>query len=368
MHQGDANDILNLNHFVSSWTMDEYLAACNSDQFWSNCRKFLERATDNDSYERRKDLLEEKFYVAGQSARYMFGLGSDDVKLRIAEDARSMGGIGALEDAARSDRSSGAVNSLIARTREGSNGITPSDSAPLPTLAELAPSGATNSDELQPVPEERDPLEPESVARLVSAFASEKVVKQLSSNIARLRSVARALQNKAIEGYALEEQLKKSLNEARNPGVSLTILVDGNVTILPVAKFLECTKDELESLLAQSHPGDTWIFVGGQQGAFDAVHLVSSNYIRFVQTTAGATHTFYLDIIAAMLTRLATNHHIHWQRIEFMVMRPIDDHRQFTLQPARGSLAGYARFDGQPWVRSNSERDNVVYSRLYWSD
>ena len=368
MHQGDSDDLLHLDHFVSSWTMDEYVAACSSDQFWSNCCEFFETASDTDSYERRKELLEEKFYVSGQSARYMFGLESDDVRNRIATNARFMGGISALEDAARSDRSSGAVNSLIARTREGSNGVTPRDHALLPTLAELVPPGATRRDELRPLPEERDPLEPEKVARLVSSFASEKVVKQLPSSIARLRSVAKALQNKVIEGYALEEQVKKSLNEARNPGVGLTILINGQMATLPVANFLECTKDELESMLAESHPRDTWIFVGGQQGAFDAVHVVSRDYIRFVQTTAGATHKFYLDIIDTMLAKLATNHQIHWQHIEVMVMRPSDDHRKFALQAARGSLAGFTRFDEKPWDRSNGERDNVVYSRLYWSD
>ena len=47
-------------------------------------------------------------------------------------------------------------------------------------------------------------------------------------------------------------------------------------------------------------------------GTFDAIHFVSSDYIRFVQVTAGAKHTYYLDTVSDLLTRLAA---------EFLVMR-----------------------------------------------
>lgn len=365
MHQGDANDILFLNHFVPSWIMDEYEAACASNEFWSQCFVFFDGASINDSLERRKQLLDVKFQVAGQSARFMFNLNRDDVIDRISEDAASMGGMNALEDAVRSDRSAGSVNSLIARTRQGSCGVTPQDSAPFPTAAELAPVAATTAQEFRIRPEERDPRQ-RSVARLVSSFATEEVINQIPSSIRRLREVARALDNRVIEGYALEEQLKKSLNDARNPGVSLTVVMNGSPTPLPVRNYVECTTYELESLLATLQTPDTWIFVGGQQGAFDALHFVSNDYIRFVQTTAGASHTFYLDIISGLLTRLATNHDIHCKFVEFMVMRPIDDHRPFALKTARGSLYGYTRFDGEAWNRSNNERNNVVHCQLPW--
>ena len=64
--------------------------------------------------------------------------------------------------------------------------------------------------------------------RIVSAFAANEVAKNIPSSIGRLRRVAHALRNRLIEGYAFEEQLKKSLGEAANPGRQLCLSdIDG---------------------------------------------------------------------------------------------------------------------------------------------
>ena len=57
--------------------------------------------------------------------------------------------------------------------------------------------------------EERD--KENSAPQLVSEYASSEVLKSIPSTIARWRSIARALSNRVIEGYAFEEQLKKAL-------------------------------------------------------------------------------------------------------------------------------------------------------------
>ena len=72
LHEGDSGDILKLQHFVPSWTQEEYVAACRDDGFWAEYRRAFNGSTDNDDDLRRRQLLETKFVVAGHSARFMF--------------------------------------------------------------------------------------------------------------------------------------------------------------------------------------------------------------------------------------------------------------------------------------------------------
>ena len=125
---------------------------------------------------------------------------------------------------------------------------------------------------------------------------------------------------------------------------------------LPVSNYLDCAQTELEATLSQR--------------LLDAVHLVSNDYIRFVQCTAGATHTYYLDVIHSLLMKLGTGHCIYWKNIDFMILRPEDDRRDFEFYRAPGSLVGhgYVRFDGQLWDRSNGKRNNVSFCQLPWTE
>ena len=119
---------------------------------------------------------------------------------------------------------------------------------------------------------------------------------------------------------------------------------DGQRVPLEVDRLLLCGKTELFATLKDSSAPNTWIFVAGQQGAFDAVHVHSESNIRFVQATVGQKHSFYLDIIDALLQRLADTK--VWTHVEFLVLRPSEErNRDFALHPARGKLQPYLRFD-----------------------
>jgi hypothetical protein len=118
LHEGDSQDIMKLEHFVPSWVMDEYLAACQSDAFWGTCFEYFQNVSQNDDIKVRAELLRAKYEIAGQSARFMFRKHDILLKKMISSLALALGGIGSLETAVRSDRSVGAVNSLIARTWE----------------------------------------------------------------------------------------------------------------------------------------------------------------------------------------------------------------------------------------------------------
>jgi hypothetical protein len=178
--------------------------------------------------------------------------------------------------------------------------------------------------------------------------------------------IASALSNEVIKGYALEEQLKKSLSEASKPGQSLTLFCGHTSVLFPVENLIFCEAAELLDILGARLPPNTWIFIAGRQGVFDAIHVLSDTHIRFIQVTAGTSHIFYLDIIDTLLRKLDQSD-IRWTHLEYMVLRPISDlKKHFRLNTARGRLQGYVRFDEQPWHREDL-RENAQYALLAWS-
>ena len=368
LHEGDSQDILKLEHFVPSWTLTECLAACSDVGFWHAHHDMFPGASPNDNAMRRKKLLEEKFRIAGNSARFLFEEGEFSVRLKIRGKAQSLPGIESLEQAARNPRSSGAVNSLIARLQEEKNGLTPQQTAHLPNDGDLVATAASIAD-LSLLTEEMD--SENSVPRLVSDFASEEVTKHIQSNVARLRAIARMLSNRAIEGYAFEEQLKKSLNKAAlSPQHHLIVRRSNNRDTFSytVENFVQCKASELEQALRTHRLPNTWIFVLGNQGAFDAIHVRSTTHLRFVQCTVGTRHSYFLDIIDTLLQQLAFQK-IRWTHIDFLLLRPESERNtNFSLDTARGGFRdNYLRFDGQEWDRRDY-RNNVSFAFLEWTE
>ena len=367
-HQGDSQDIMKLEHFVPSWTLSKCLAACSDVGFWQAHHDMFPGATPNDNAMRRKKLLEEKFRIAGNSARFLFEEGEFSVRLTIRGKAQSLHGIESLEQAVRNPRSSGAVNSLIARLQEEKNGLTPQQTAHLPNDGDLVTTAASIGD-LSLLTEEMD--SEKSVPRIVSHYASEEVTKNIPSNIARLRAIARMLSNRAIEGYAFEEQLKKSLNEAAlSPQHHLVVRRSNNrdTFTYTVQNFVQCKASELEQSLRTHRLPNTWIFVTENQGTFDAVHIQSATHLRFVQCTVGTRHSYFLDIIDTLLQQLAFQE-IRWTHIDFLLLRPESERNtNFSLDTARGGFRdNYLRFDGQQWDRRDY-RNNVSSAFLEWTE
>lgn len=206
---------------VPSWILAEYVAASSDDTFWSVYTNKFHGATVSDNLDRRQELLKEKFAVAGYSARNMFGLEAEQAESQIRCEAESMGGINALEEAVKRTRSIGFVNSLVARlpaTQE--NGATPTVTAVFPTQYDTLATAAGIEDTQS---EPREFAEFLTVPRIVGTYAVQKIVADLPSEIKRLRAIARKLDNRAIEGYSFEEQLKKSLVEAQATQTDLVV-------------------------------------------------------------------------------------------------------------------------------------------------
>jgi len=207
-------------------------------------------------------------------------------------------------------------------------GPTPAHNATIPT-AEDSAAAATSINEFSELQEAVDSLQ--SSASLVSVEATKEVLVVLPSSVETLRMIGKALGNNAIVGYALKERLRQTLDRANQQRAGLNLCsVDGAPVHLPVARVLFCDdRSQVEELLKTRRPANTWIFVPGRQGAFDAVHIKSNTHIRFLQLTAGQSHTIKLHIIATLLASLK----VTWSHLEFLMVRPQDDTRGFRLQP-----------------------------------
>jgi hypothetical protein len=346
------------------------LETIKNNEFWNFNFSVIPGATEHDCESRRAELLREKFQIAGHSARFMFLESVDDINLEIKDKVLAMGGIPSLETAVRADRSAGAVNTLIARLQVDKNGLTPAQQAVLPTEHDLN-AAASSMKDLRATGEESDTQN--SLPRLVSDRATEEVLRTIPGEVEKLRGLARTLDNRAIEGYALEEQLKTKLREATQTMRSLIVLESNGKEIhLKASELKICfTETEIINELRVNQLPDTWIFIAGRQGAFDAIHIVSNEpnepatdkRIRFVQLTAGKSHAFKLEIIDSIMTQLSP---VTWSHLEFMIIRPVDDRRPFCLGKATGTLLqDYKRFDGLQWDRTDY-RKNVQYATLDW--
>ena len=171
-HEGDSQDILKVEHFVPSWTLEEALAASNSNVFWQTCYRNFSNAMPNDDATQRNAKVQAKFWIAGNSARFLFDSPESIVEDEIKAKARSLNGIDTLEHAVGNPRSRGAVNTLIARLQEDKNGLTPEQRANFPMDADLL-AVAEVFDDLNFRQEEMD--NEDSVPQLVSAYASGEV-------------------------------------------------------------------------------------------------------------------------------------------------------------------------------------------------
>ena len=171
-HDGDSQDIMKLENFLPSWSLEEYQAAYRDDNFWRSCYDQFDGGTSGDSVHQRELLIGNKFTVAGHSARFMFKKVEYSIEQTIRRDARAMGGIDSLEKALPNMYASGAINTLLARLQDDKNGTTPQHPAEFPTAEDLTGAGVTRADfALLEAEKDHEDAQP----RLVSAFASDEV-------------------------------------------------------------------------------------------------------------------------------------------------------------------------------------------------
>ena len=360
IHVGNTQDIIQLRHRFPSWSLEEYESACENGEVWSEVRFRLPGSPpQNATRLQKKAALTEKFPVAGHSARFMFRNSNGTIVELVEEGVKALGSsINSLQAALSNDGNAGAVNRLIAFLEN--NGPNLVQQSPLPTDVAAAP----NRDSLRA----RDGEFRHSTARniFVSARAARAVLQSMPKSVDQLRTVAATTDNRAIEGYALEICLQDKLKQARDTRTPLAVTKSsGQSESWTVTAFQEKTTENIEDAVVNSTAGNCWFWVGGNQGEYDAIHIYDANCIRFVQVTAGASHSFYLDFVDNLLQNVAFQGRV-FSTVDFVTLRPSDDLRAFSLESSRGRLGqGWNDFTGQPWTTGDA-RNHARELKLDW--
>jgi len=131
------------------------------------------------------------------------------------------------------------------------------------------------------------------------------------------------------------------------------------------AASLRNTDNFLDSIVANCDIG-SWIWIGKNQAGFDAVHIYDLRKIRFVQVTAGKKHDYLFSAIQSLLAVLASQD-IAFTHVDFVVVRPLDDDRDFSKGEVTGRLdQGWKDFSDNLW-NTRDPSLNARALKIDWS-
>jgi hypothetical protein len=373
LQQGTLRPIVEIKYRVPSWTLEEYYAACALDSFWENVSELV-GGSATVSGEDRKMAIDNKYLIAGHSARFMFDSWSEDVRDAIYTASAKLGKIDTLRNALLSWANEQSVNQLMAWLWE--NGPTRPVQASFPTINDLT---ASISDLSLLKRAANEYMSSESQSRenvFVSKLALEKVLNRITKKVDQMRDIALDLNQPAVKGYALELRFLELLDNHTNKTDS-GIEVFQSVTETEEWPVGHVVRQSTGSTLSEAikgvgvdHRNNSWIWVGGNITGFDAVHIFTKNNehcIRFVQITAAEEHSFKLYAVEAALGELASKG-ICFARVDFAFVRPTDDERKFYMKPAEGGLksGNWKTLDGGLWREMNDPRKLAVVCAVKW--
>ncbi|KAI3655312.1 hypothetical protein MP638_003269, partial [Amoeboaphelidium occidentale] len=106
------------------WSYDEYLGAIADDNFFEEVESMLSGTTENavgaqQTHDRRVELLNNKFYYAGHSARWMWATQFSCVIQKIAQCLKRVKDYTGMLKGAVGEGSAESVNHLMCSYREG---------------------------------------------------------------------------------------------------------------------------------------------------------------------------------------------------------------------------------------------------------
>jgi hypothetical protein len=372
---GTIDPIVEIKYRVPSWTIEEYYAACANDTFWKNVSQFVGGSVAT-SGEGRNIAIENKYLMAGHSARFMFRRRSEVVRIRIHTASTTLGNIDSLKDALGAWANSQAVNQLMSWLWQ--NGPTLPTQASFLTNDDLTTAIADLS-LLNNTTDEFWSVESQSKGNVfVSRHALQAVLNRITKKVDQMKGIADSLNQPAILGYALELRFLELLNNHANntdSGIVVYQSTSGDSAqqeLWRVGHFVRDSSNLLEAIKGVNvdQRKNAWIWVGGNVTGFDAVHIFTrddKHWIRFVQVTAAEKHSLKLFAVEAALGELASKG-ICFDHVDFTFVRPTDDKRKFYVETAVGGFksAVWKTFDDRPWRQFNDPRKLVVMCTVDW--
>ena len=325
------------------WLIENYFAACAHSDFFDSVRKNFDPYDDDDvigdpsSQEVKAAIcraqVEEKFYFAGASARWMFANTVHSVQAQIDRYVDKVKDFQQLMNEGHGIQSTESSNHLLMRY-QGSNG-------------------------------------PETF--FVSRYALKKLLQASRdrSDVRRAYALAKQHNNPAFLGWVVEfdfvEQLSDScINSAKF--MNLYSNLEGRVVwrVSSVKSFDPNSPFEEPWLLNQFRRPLMW-----NQGGYDAVGLFKDGgkmVIRFIQVTRGKTHKMKMKYFASLAEKFSAEFPAEEIGVEISLILPRFQGSKFMLTSKpkivkNGLLTKYfVGNNARHWPRQNEELEvSILY-------
>jgi hypothetical protein len=325
------------------WLLEHYFAACENPDFYNSVRNKFDPIDEDDvigdpSSEMRVAMyraqVEEKFYFAGASARWMFANTVDDVQFQVGLYVEQVKDFDQLMKDGHGIRSSESSNHLLMRYK-GTDG-------------------------------------PETF--FVSRFALKRLLHASGdkSDIRRAYALAKQHSNPEFLGWVVEfdflEQLADSC-ASRAKVFNLYSNLKGDVLwrVSSVQSFDPHSPFDEPWLPNQFRRPIKW-----NQGGYDAVGLFKEGrrlVVRFIQVTRGRTHEMNMIFFASLAAKFSANYPAEDMGVEIYLILPRFQGSAFVLQTTpkivnNGLLTRY--FVGNNARRWAAQNEKLAISVLYF--
>jgi len=296
---------------MPSWTFDQYRKACENDTFynavkwrlgWVEAKKRLDPTQDENDY--KNELLGDKFFQAGFSARWMFSLSSSQLTKVILDYVDKVESYDQLAAGLTGTRATAAIGHLVAKDEHRNHFL---------------------------------------VSRAVTRAVVDKCEAKAITMAARL---SKKYGNGAFDGWVFEFDFLMNLRLAAEPtgsqSVTLTVgehalvtseewKVDRQATVYHAA--------DLEGLdNADFAPHSWYIPQKVNQGGFDVVMVTGPNSLRFVQLTVASHHSQKLKYLREFGTAWETACQRDLTSVELVAVVPAGRLSEFKWKSKEGSV------------------------------
>jgi hypothetical protein len=357
LNAGNFKNIYVIDHRFPGWSIDEFKFACQHRPFFDAIKVGAFGANADAAYQDREQLLDEKFFVAGHSARYMFTELIADVATKIAGDiAVLQPTLKVISNALIAPKCFGAVNALMS-CLDACNGSTPARSSPLLHVGEWPA--------VDPIPDDQGKRTGYGINNcFVSVLAAQQIVLSMQSPSSELRSMGLRIKEPSVVRYAFQQRFLEFANQhltLQTPArVAINDMIeDWEIGIMSESSPLERLQQAEDALLG------LFFWCVDSTAAYDAILIYAHGRIRFIQVTSGAEHSFKVYAVDSLL-RTLQGRGIIFTHVDFVVVRPSNDNRAFTLKNPVGSLDNWVDFSGEQWARGGNARNQVRYARVPW--
>eukprot|EP00291_Cryptomonas_curvata_P008108 CAMPEP_0172188552 /NCGR_PEP_ID=MMETSP1050-20130122/21999_1 /TAXON_ID=233186 /ORGANISM="Cryptomonas curvata, Strain CCAP979/52" /LENGTH=515 /DNA_ID=CAMNT_0012863083 /DNA_START=572 /DNA_END=2119 /DNA_ORIENTATION=+ len=253
---------------MSPWTLEDYIAACADVDFFKSVRKFFAIESTADTIS--ADLLQEKYFYAGVSVRWMFEMDIDAIKAEIEMHFSEVRNPEALVDLSAASSTLDSSNHLLMRTRR-SDGV--------------------------------------FISFFVSKYAMQHSIQKFhKKGIAWAYHLSAENRNRSHFGWVLELDFVTKLRAAAEDSMQLTVQDLSNAVVPWKVSGVENFDGSAQTL--KRWELDHWMIPkSSRQPGFDAACLTQVGMIhilRVVQVTCGSKHNLRMDTFASLIQKLVS--------------------------------------------------------------